>query len=66
VSICAGSLDWVHPVDYDVGRLAGGITFVVSVLAGHPRFPVVECCVAVAFDPTVEALLEESRSRSEG
>ncbi len=56
MSICAGSIDRLRAVDHDVRTLTGGITFVVSVLAGHPRFPVVECSDAVRFDPTAEAL----------
>lgn len=50
-STCAGSLDRARAVDRDVGALAGRVTTVVSVLACHPRFSVVECGRPVAFDP---------------
>ncbi len=50
-------LDWVRAVENDVGTLATGVTFVVGVLAGHPRFPVVQCCDAIAIDRVAEALL---------
>ena len=57
MAICKGLPDWVRTVENDVGTLASGVTFVVSVLAGHPRLPVVQCCDAVAIDPATEAVL---------
>jgi hypothetical protein len=55
----------LRAVDHDVGTLAGEISFVMSVLASHPRFTVVECCDAVAFDAAAEVLLAWTRSRLE-
>jgi len=57
VAICAGLLDRVRAIENDVGTLASGVTFVASVLAGHPRFPVVQGFDAVAIDPSAEAFL---------
>ena len=57
VAIRAEPLDRARPVEDDVGALTSGVTVVVNVLAGHPRFPVVERLDTVANDRAAEAFL---------